>query len=127
MKCREKLKIEHPEYVDDRYCGGYKGCPMDYGYLKESPICAIYHTGDKQCAMCWDQEIAEEVEDKKPDKRCGMIDLSITTIDGRILAFKDVTEYAVEPAIDCFCFIKDESLNYFPMRNVIRFNVTNSK
>ena len=38
MTCRERLKLEHPEYIDDQntldlYAGGCCGCPDDHGYL----------------------------------------------------------------------------------------------
>lgn len=33
MTCREKLKMEHPELVDERFCGGCYWCPTHYGYL----------------------------------------------------------------------------------------------
>ena len=34
MTCREKLKKEHPDKVDDKYTGGCEGCPDTYGYLE---------------------------------------------------------------------------------------------
>lgn len=59
MTCREKLKMEHPDFVDDGYAGGCLGCPNDYGYINNGDPC----TGDfnpDDCSKCWDQEVEEE-------------------------------------------------------------------
>lgn len=64
MTCREKLKIEHPECVNNIYKGGCKKCPSDYGYSKNVPdlcddgnaICA------EVCRKCWDSELVEKSE-----------------------------------------------------------------
>lgn len=64
MTCREKLKIEHPEYVGDYYTGGCHGCPSDYGYLTDPAKCDLKET---TCTKCWDREIPE-AEDRKPIK-----------------------------------------------------------
>lgn len=53
MTCREKLKIEHPILVNDKYTGGCNGCPHHYGYLPKCKGCTI------SCYECWDQEIPE--------------------------------------------------------------------
>jgi hypothetical protein len=51
MTCREKLKIEHPERVNNEdFRGGCWGCPHDYGYL---PVVDC----DLNCTECWDREI----------------------------------------------------------------------
>lgn len=52
MTCREKLKLEHPEYVGSDWSGGCKGCPHAYGYLPKPRSCR-----DIDCNECWDQEI----------------------------------------------------------------------
>ena len=60
MTCREKLKIEHPEYVGSCYTGGCEGCPKDYGYLDDPDYCANRsHRGflEHKCGICWDREI----------------------------------------------------------------------
>ncbi len=52
MTCREKLKIEYPEHVNDTYEGGCFGCPNDYGYHT--------HACDSRrlsCEHCWDRVI----------------------------------------------------------------------
>ena len=64
MTCREKLKIEHPEYVDTSYRGGCKGCPSNYGYLPDPPaIKGYFDDCTITCTVCWDREIP--VEDLK--------------------------------------------------------------
>ena len=63
MTCREKLKIEHPECVDEGFYGGCKGCPDDYGYADTRESCSGI-----RCAECWDCEV-----DPVPD------DISVAT------------------------------------------------
>ncbi len=42
MTFKEKLKQEHPEYVDNyKYAGGCRGCPHDYGYIEEEELTCI--------------------------------------------------------------------------------------
>lgn len=63
MTCREKLKIEHPEFVNSRHCGGCRGCPNTYGYLPRSKTLCGGHSycvwGRETCTKCWDQEVEE--------------------------------------------------------------------
>lgn len=64
MTCREKLAIDCPEYVNDSWDGGCKGCPGSYGYLPR-PIwceedCDSSAARYNKCAKCWDREIPEE-------------------------------------------------------------------
>lgn len=62
MTCRERLKIEHPEYVGSCYAGGCEGCPKDYGYLDDPAYCANrFHRGflEHKCGICWDREIPD--------------------------------------------------------------------
>ena len=58
MKFREKLAMEHPEYVNHLYKGVCKGCPHHYGYesRKESTKNCNINDG-KGCKYCWDREI----------------------------------------------------------------------
>ena len=54
MTFRERLEIEHPEYVDDEYMGGCKDCPEDYGYREASyteDVCS-----ECDCEVCWNME-----------------------------------------------------------------------
>lgn len=60
MTCREKLKIEYPDYVDEGYQGGCLGCPSRYGYLMDPPYCITNSINSDICAKCWDREIPEE-------------------------------------------------------------------
>lgn len=61
MTCREKLAMEHPNYIGDEYIGGCYGCPSTHGYLEDPEVCIINRDA---CAKCWDREIPEEVEDE---------------------------------------------------------------
>lgn len=52
MTCREKLKMEHPEKVNNEAYGGCEKCPHHYGYLEKPEDCAKL-----ACDACWDREI----------------------------------------------------------------------
>ena len=54
MTCREKLKMEHPEFLNKALLGGCDGCPCDYGYLDDPEQCAAT---EEYCTKCWDREI----------------------------------------------------------------------
>lgn len=60
MTCRDKLKLEKPELVNDRYSGGAEGCPSMYGYLNDPPVCGTRVMSDDDCRRCWDREIPGE-------------------------------------------------------------------
>ena len=62
MTCREKLKMEHPEYVNDVYAGGCDWCPHMYGYLERPGYCEHKEDRDR-CTKCWDREIPEFKKD----------------------------------------------------------------
>lgn len=61
MKCRDILKMEHPESVSDEFSGGCEGCPMDYGYLPKPEYCLRSDdmTRGEKCKLCWDRDIPE--------------------------------------------------------------------
>ena len=69
MTCKEKLKHEHPELVDEeKYIPyGCKGCPSDYGYLEDPDDEECDPT---KCAACWNREITW----KGSRANAGMID-----------------------------------------------------
>lgn len=53
MTCRERLAIEHPDYVNEYlYSGGCIGCPSTYGYMDDPDNCDY-----TICYECWDREI----------------------------------------------------------------------
>lgn len=72
MTCRERLAIEHPEKISDRYDGGCSGCPSAYNYMEDPVYCEVSHNC---CSVCWDREIPEENDDKVIDKLndCGNV------------------------------------------------------
>jgi hypothetical protein len=57
MTCREKLKMKHPEKVDDQWTGGCYGCPWEHDYLPEPDYCK--GADEYTCTKCWDREIPE--------------------------------------------------------------------
>lgn len=56
MTYREKLRIEHPDFVGPDFKGGCKGCPDDYMY-EYTHACPRYSNGERMtCEECWDRE-----------------------------------------------------------------------
>lgn len=67
MTCREMLKIEHPEKINDDCMGGCSECPYVYGYMsKEQGLCQCTEDvpGSTVCTLCWDQDISEPIKQK---------------------------------------------------------------
>ena len=62
MTYREKLKIEHPELVDEDYIGGCFGCPGEY--WKGAPNFSTQCKKLGECSKCWDQTIPGTEEEK---------------------------------------------------------------
>lgn len=60
MTCREKLEMEHPEFVDYCYVGGCSHCPSTYGYLDDPDYCSFRNSELTMCKECWDREISSE-------------------------------------------------------------------
>ena len=65
MTCREKLQLEHPEFVGDFYDAGCNGCPHHYGYLPIPDGCGSGGWDGITCTACWDREIPETENIKK--------------------------------------------------------------
>lgn len=60
MTAREKLKLDHPEWTDEKIRERIrKDCPSNYGYLKD-PNCE-----NTDCRACWDREIPEKKEERR--------------------------------------------------------------
>lgn len=61
MTCREKLKLEHPECINDSVNseGEPEGCPDHYDYLPMPKYCGDPIVKDR-CTKCWNREIPEE-------------------------------------------------------------------
>ena len=55
MTFKEKLQMEHPECVSERYNGGCECCPDDYGYEKKSVCTRSDNAVD--CTKCWNREM----------------------------------------------------------------------
>lgn len=92
MTCRQKLAIEHPEYLDPEEYGGCVNCPSDYGYLDDPIWC---NEDDDTCAHCWDREIPEEEKTANTFNNSTTIVNSTGSVDGlmnlvdKVLASKD--------------------------------------
>lgn len=64
--CRERLKREYPNNVDNRAAGGCIGCPSQYGYIPGTHVSCRYNNGRRPyeslnecCEACWNQEVIE--------------------------------------------------------------------
>lgn len=62
MTYREKLRIEHPDFIDPDFRGGCKGCPDHYRY-ENTHVCLRYSNGASMtCEDCWDREIVSTAD-----------------------------------------------------------------
>lgn len=55
----EKLMLERPDLIDEKYSGGCNGCPSMRGYLEDPKVCGTRVMSDDDCRRCWDREIPE--------------------------------------------------------------------
>ena len=73
MTCREKLALEHPDFIDANCLGGCAECPSHYGYLDDPEYCPVKRKNeeesfldlvelldDETCRKCWDREVHEK-------------------------------------------------------------------
>lgn len=87
MTCREKLKIEYPEYINEIWAGGCFRCPSDYKYLPKPDYCPDPDSDYDACERCWNREISEKtcideyVEEK--EEQAEMIEAKKTPNDIR--------------------------------------------
>ena len=59
ITCREKLKREIPENIDDAFYGGCYGCPHIYEYAKR-PIWCKFNGSYENCTKCWDRPVGDK-------------------------------------------------------------------
>lgn len=66
MTCREKLALEHPEYIMPFMHGGCCGCPSDFDYRADPKpqkcskrLVKDWDKKDKACRECWDRPLDE--------------------------------------------------------------------
>ena len=101
MTCREKLKIEHPECIDESIRCGCSGCPHHYGYLDRPSYCTDqyipYIPVEVRCTRCWDREIPETLpfsqavpQGEKDGNETKNLTLTVTYNDGTREKFFDV-------------------------------------
>lgn len=62
MTCREKLRRDHPEYIDWRSAGGSGYCPYHFGYASKPEWCKVARD---TCTKCWDREVETDVRANK--------------------------------------------------------------
>lgn len=66
MTCREKLKLDHPEWSESQFLGAISGgCPSDYGYLEDPPYDDEFESCIIHCKDCWNRKIPEEGQEVK--------------------------------------------------------------
>ena len=64
MTFKEKLQMEHPENVDEVWCGGCRNCPSTYGYEKRRDC--VFGNNEEKCAKCWNREMPKTEEFIEP-------------------------------------------------------------
>lgn len=113
MTCREKLKIEHPDFVNERFKAGCRRCPHTYGYLSKPERCNI---GDPDfgCIDCWNREIPEQ---DASNIECAVSESSPTIND----SVSHPSHYTYGK-IECIDFIFDKDLD-FALGNAIKYIV----
>ena len=105
MTCREKLKIDHPECIDESICCGCSGCPHHYGYLDRPSYCTVqYIPVEVRCTRCWDREIPETLpfsqavpQGEKDSNEPTSLTLTVTYNDGTREKFFDVSVFDFSP------------------------------
>lgn len=69
MTFKEKLKIEHPEHVNNRSVDGCDLCPNDYGYESyDDSVKNCLSEGGKGCRYCWNREIPNDTTEPRKEK-----------------------------------------------------------
>lgn len=91
MKCREKLKIDHPTFINKNFYGGCYGCPHQYGYVKDPIDCQYFNESDEKkrrniCTKCWDREVDVTVKLQY-----------IAEAYNALLKLRDYTDFYVSP------------------------------
>ena len=64
MTCREKLKMDHPDWTNIDLIVAENECPSYFGYLPDPGFDCL--KGPKYCAKCWSREIPEEPKKGAP-------------------------------------------------------------
>lgn len=114
MTFREKLKIEHPEKIDETRYGGCWGCPYDYDYeLRCDRPCSFgawyskFTNENSRCTACWDRVIPGTEEEPKafsfkPDDLNALVERAATKRDISLSIFitGDSTHISVYPCPD---------------------------
>lgn len=57
MTCKEKLMIDHPDYVGANHRAGCVGCPYKYGYACIPEWC---DGKEETCKRCWDRKVEKD-------------------------------------------------------------------
>lgn len=91
MTCRQKLAIEHPDEVGEKFRGGCLGCPECHGYLNNPPYCDKGRD-DEICARCWDREIPETDTDTTPHIKDSGERRQFYDVNGNPMAVRDIQE-----------------------------------
>ena len=137
MTCREKLKIEHPECIDESICCGCSGCPHHYGYLDRPSYCNDqYIPVEERCTRCWDREIPEILpfsqavhQGEKDSNEPTSITLTVTYNDGTREKFFDVSGFDFSPQNGMFKikYINPNKRTYISASQVTKIDTTKIK
>lgn len=58
ITCREKLKQQYPNLVNESFAGGCCACPHHYKYLPRPKYCDYDNLNN--CSKCWDRRIKDD-------------------------------------------------------------------
>lgn len=130
MTFKERLEMEHPEYINYSCGGGCWGCPYEYGY-EEPRDCSL------DCTECWNREIPEEnKEERDMNKKIDKSKLIPGTVikvtelwqaemlDEVLSKYNNTPSYYFKNFVGlyndyqnsiCFC-IENENMNYYYSR-----------
>ena len=98
MTCREKLKTEHPEYINEIWAGGCFRCPSDYKYLPKPEYCPDPDSDYDACERCWNREIPEKARiDEYVEEKSEKIDKNIIY---SYMGFSEEQAEAIEEMIE---------------------------
>ena len=136
MTCREKLKIEHPECIDESICCGCSGCPHHYGYLDRPSYCTDqyipYIPVEVRCTRCWDREIPEtspSSQGEKDGNETKNLTLIVTYNNGTLEKFFEVSGFDFSPQNGLFKikYIDPDKRTYISASQVTKIDTKNKE
>jgi hypothetical protein len=97
MTCKEKLKLDHPDWNDENieHVIEWGDCPEHYGYAPYREVC------DGRCYECWDREI-QNTADVKNETTTGCLIAEICAVRKQLVDGGFSSEEAFELVLRMF-------------------------